>query len=77
MRAMGNVHLWGLAGIPTAGQFILFWGFLGLFRPGFPVAGVNEAHCPLGQVVSRDWARLRLDSPSSSANRSLFLVRPR
>ena len=60
-----------------ARRFGRCWGFFGLFRLGFQWAGSNRAHCPLGQLPARAWVRLRLASPSSRANRSLFLARPR
>ena len=77
MRTKAIFDLCGLVGRPPARQFARFCGFLGLSGLGFWVVRVNGAHCPLGQSAKRTRARFRLASPSSSANRSVFLARPR
>ena len=66
-------HLWGLAGILTARQFVLIWGFLGLFRPGFPVAGVIGAHCPQGQLVRRGWSSSQVSQSQQQGQPFLVL----
>ena len=45
--------------------------------PRFQVRRPLWAHCPLGQAASSLWARVRLESPSSRARRSVFLAKPR